>query len=100
MKERKRGSSPLLSAAPPLMIRATIMAPVCSSFFIVAPCKHTHTHTHTHTHKMVGNPQIILKRQRHRYNTIDIVRACVSLCLYTSARIDTHTHTLFHTTTP
>jgi hypothetical protein len=28
---------PLLSAAPPLMIRATMIAPVCSSFLMVAP---------------------------------------------------------------
>lgn len=28
---------PLLSAAPPLMILATTMAPVCSSFLMVAP---------------------------------------------------------------
>lgn len=32
-----KGLSPLLSAAPPRMIRATRIAPVCSSFLMVAP---------------------------------------------------------------
>lgn len=39
-KDRNKGGNlPLLSAAPPFMIRATRMAPVCLSRLIVAPYK-------------------------------------------------------------
>lgn len=36
-KQKHRWTSPLLSAAPPFMIRATRIVPVCSSCLIVAP---------------------------------------------------------------